>query len=78
MSEYENKAPAEALKHLCSGDNDDSPTSDQIDAVWRRAAADPDGRDVIMSMAEEDPTTVVDMLIWLLTVATGVMIAINL
>lgn len=77
MSEYKNKTPAGALKHLYSADNNDSPTGDEIDEIWRRAAHDPEGRDEIRSLAEEDPGLVSNMLIGLLTVATILVAAIN-
>ena len=77
MSQYKDKSPADALKHLYSGDNNDSPTGDQIDEIWRRAARDLGGRAEIHAMAEDDPTTVVDILIRLLSIATVVAIAVN-
>lgn len=77
MSKYEDKTPADALKHLCSADNNDVPTGDEIDEIWRRAAKDPEGRDEIRAIAEEDPSTVADMLIGLLTIAVVLVAAIN-
>ena len=77
MSKYNDKTPADALKYLYSADNNDVPTGDEINEVWRRAAKDPQGRDEIRAIAEEDPSTVVDMLISLLTIAVVLVVAIN-